>query len=494
MRGGPIIALLLCLPTAAAAAQGLAPGLREQLARSVVQVQARGCPAPDGGSERRVATGFAYGPAGHVVTAGHVVAGCTAITVYWEKYGGQTQSARLARVLARADLALLDAGPAPGEPLIAEPARPPVDAEVETLGYYLAVPTMSNKRLRITYGSARLADMLPPDTRRELQRSGAIDVNLDILRLDGSLLPGHSGAPVFDMAGRVVGIGSGGLKSGAASVSWAVPASHLAALLASNEQPVAGANASNLFATGAPEPPASSGSNGSVAAAAMQADCGSVRFVYTGVRSFQELTVGHDDLQSVNLLMTEFGLSRQQVAGFRYHTFQPVDGGAAVAIPDWATLRDSGEVCRALDPSGRMTVEFAGAVVGSAWEAQAVSTQFENAFVLRSGRVWAPSPDYSYIAPYDRGDGLTVNRKTAVGLTAQYVPSLAFETLLLHQPPRTGYATFTGVIGTYWDLNAQAFAYCETQPYVPECAPVVAQGQRLAQMIFGVLLSTAPRI
>ena len=120
--------------------------------------------------------------------------------------------------------------------------------------------------------------------------------------------------------------------------------------------------------------------------------------------------------------------------------------------------------------------------------------QFEDAFVYRSGRQWAPSPDYSYIGPYDRGDGLTVNRKTIVGFTQQLIPSLAFETLLLHQPLRANYATFTGVIGTYWDLNMEWVNYCENAPYDPNCQPVIADIHQAAQMIFGVLLSTAPRI
>lgn len=490
MRSAGLALLLLLLPLATFA-QGLPADLREQLARSVVQVQARGCPGPQA-AERRVATGFAYGPAGHVVTAAHVVAGCDAVTVYWEKHGGHTQSASVVRVLPRADLALLDVGETPAGSLQDEPNRPGVDAEVETLGYYLSAPTMSNKRLRVTYGSSRLADMVPPETRRELEQSGAIDVNLDILRLDGHLLPGHSGAPIFDMRGRVVGVGSGGLKSGAASVSWAVPASHLPALLASDERQATGQSIAGLFASAAPDAQGQEGQ--APAPEEYEFACGGVQFVYTGIRTFHELTVGHEDLESVEQLMDEFELTEEQVSGFLYHTFQPVDGGAAVAIPDWTSVHDTGQICRALDDTGRITVDFASMFVQSPAEAQYISIEFENAFIFRSGRQWAPSPDYSYIGAYDRGDGLTVNRKTIVGLSPQFVPSLAFETLLLHQPPRVNYATFTGVIGAYWDLNMEWVTYCESAPFDPNCQPIIADIHRAAQMIFGVLLSTAPRI
>jgi hypothetical protein len=489
------ILLGLILPTTLAA-QGLSPSLREELARSVVQVQGSGCPTPQG-TERRVATGFAYGPAGHVVTANHVVTGCQRITVYWEKHNGHTQQASVVRVLPKADLALLQVGQSLGTALTAQPQRPKVDAEVETLGYYLSVPTMSNKRLRVTYGSSRLADMVPKETRQALQQSGAIDVNLDILRLDGHLLPGHSGAPIFDLQGHVVGVGSGGLKSGAASVSWAVPASYLAALLTSQEQQGDSRTIANLFAYSAGE---SGGNTGGPTASpggspqSMQAMCGGVQFIYTGLRSFAELLVGHEDLGSVQKLMIDFELSEQEVSAFRYHTFQPVDGGAAVAIPDWMSIRDTGQVCRALNQTGRISIDFASQTVQSLQEAQLVSQQFENSFAYRSGRQWVPNVDYSYLVPYQRDDGLVVTRRTFEGLNSQFVPSIAFETLLLHQPPRTHTGTFTGVIGAYWDVNLQATTYCETQPQDPDCAPVIAEAQQAAQMIFGVLLSTAPRI
>jgi len=492
-----VLTILFCLILPATlAAQGLSPSLREELARSVVQVQGSGCPASQG-TERRVATGFAYGPAGHVVTANHVVTGCQRITVYWEKHNGHTQQASVVRVLPKADLALLQVGQSLGTALTAQPQRPKVDAEVETLGYYLSVPTMSNKRLRVTYGSSRLADMVPKETRQALQQSGAIDVNLDILRLDGHLLPSHSGAPIFDLQGHVVGVGSGGLKSGAASVSWAVPASYLSALLISQEQQGDSRTIANLFANSAAETAGNTGrqpSNAGGAPRSMQAICGGVQFIYTGVRSFAELLVGHEDLGSVQKLIATFNLTDQQISAFRYHTFQPLDGGAAVAIPDWTSVRDTGQVCRALNQTGRISIEFASQTVQSVQEGQWVSEQFETSFALRSGRQWGVSPDYSYIGPYQRRDGLIVNRRTYAGLNPQFIPSLAFETLLLHQPPRTNTVTFTGVIGAYWDLNVQWVTYCEAQPYDPNCAPFIAEAQQAAQMIFGVLLSTAPRI
>ena len=123
-----LLAALAGMPSLAEAAS-MSVQLREQVARSVVQVQARGCPGGD-----RVGSGFAFGPDQHVVTALHVISGCQRISVYWEKFGGATQQGTVARVLNGADLALLHVSGAPGQALPAERVRPMANAELEALG------------------------------------------------------------------------------------------------------------------------------------------------------------------------------------------------------------------------------------------------------------------------------------------------------------------------------------------------------------------------
>jgi hypothetical protein len=472
--------LFSILPSAAQTA-GMESQLRDQVARSVVQVQARGCPGND-----RVGSGFAYGPAQHVVTAWHVVAGCDRITIYWEKHGGATQQATVVRVLNHADLTLLHAVGAPGQALTEVTTRPQTNDELEALGYYLAVPTMDNKPLRVTFGSTRLRDMLPRNMRLELEQSSAIDLNLDIVRLDGHLLPGLSGAPIFDRKGRVVAIGSGGLKSGAASVSWAIPAVHLRSLLTSSDGQTSGNGSSSLFAT------AILSTDG---AASEVFQCGGVEFVYTGVRTFHELARGHEHLQSIQYLVNESGLTDDDLASFRYHTYQPIHGGGAVAIPEWAILeRTGGTSCQALSLNKRFSVDFAGQVVDSALEGDQVSIRFGDQYAARSQRFWEPFPNYSYIGPVEREDGMIANRATYVSVDAGGTVSVLVRTFLLHQPPNTARTTFTGIIGGHWDTSLQLAIFCEQNPLDVSCVSYRTAEKMSAQLMLGVFLATAPLI
>ena len=476
-----VTSALLTISLSVAQAAGMEAQLRERVARSVVQVQARGCPGDD-----RVGSGFAYGPAQHVVTAWHVVAGCNQITVYWEKHGGATQKAEVVRVLTRADLTLLHATGAPGQALVEVRTRPQANDELEALGYYLAVPSMDNKPLRVTFGSTRLRDMLPKDLRLELEKSKAIDLNLDIVRLDGHLLPGLSGAPIFDLNGHVVAIGSGGLKNGAASVSWAVPAAHLRDLLTSNDSQTTSNGSSSLFAATLVD------GDGAVSGTF---NCGGVQFVYTGVRTFHELTQGHEHLESIQYLVQEAELTDEDLASFRYHTYQPVNGGGAVAIPNWTALKHTGYAsCQALSDDNRFSVDFLGQAVSSLNETEEVSIRFGNEYAAWSQRAWQVFPEYSYIGPVERDDGMLANRATFVSEGPDGTASILVRTYLHHQPPNAAQATFTGIIGTYWNVDLQWLDFCEENPQDVRCMPFQAEEKMAAQFMLGVFLATAPLI
>ncbi|MGF1659456.1 MAG: serine protease [Rubrimonas sp.] len=472
------LALLVAVAPPPVRAEPLPAELRERLALSVAQIRARDCPDGD-----RSGTGFVYGAPGRIVTALHVVAGCRTLSAFFEKHGGRIAAAQVARVLTGPDLALLDAPEAPGAPLPRAATPPEVNAPLEALGYYLGVPSMDNKPLRVTFGATRLAQMLPDGLREELRRSGAVDLDLDVVRMDGHLLPGLSGAPILTLAGEVAAVGSGGLQSGAASVSFGVPAIHLDALMASTE-PLSAADRAvpGLFA--APLAP-----EGAQPGAAQALRCGGLDFAQVGVRNFFDLAESTDDPASFAYFLGETGLDAATLAGFRYVIWAPTEGGAALATPDWMPLRQgpTGDHCVAEAPGGGLRIELGGARVGDFEQAQAASVAFETAVVQRSGRgYWELAPLFSYLAPLERGDGLVANRKTAIGVDAAGGTALAFETLMTRGP------VFTGAAAIADRFDVFALSYCEEAPADPQCAPVAAHLPEIYQAFLGVFLSTFP--
>src|ERR1035441_6399066 len=69
----------------------------------------------------------------------------------------------------------------------------------------------------------RLGDLLPSSLARRLQTRNSPDINIEVLSIQGHLLPGHSGAPILNAKGQVIGIANGGLQTGEVEISWAVP-------------------------------------------------------------------------------------------------------------------------------------------------------------------------------------------------------------------------------------------------------------------------------
>ncbi len=68
-----------------------------------------------------------------------------------------------------------------------------------------------------------LVDLVPDALLRALnkRRSPALDIH--VLNINGNLLPGHSGAPILNGDGQVVGVGNGGIDLGRVGWGWAIP-------------------------------------------------------------------------------------------------------------------------------------------------------------------------------------------------------------------------------------------------------------------------------
>ena len=193
-------------------------------ARSVLSVTAKSANGTSRG------TGFIWSQSNHAVTALHVVAGARKITVYSE-HKKASAGAEVIAVVREADLALLklqkDLGLAP---VAASPANANSSDEYFIWGYPRDVATMQGDPIRFSMSLGQnptLKNIFKSASQFKniLGTQGYPSLEARILRISSTIQPGHSGAPIFDRSGRLVGIGDGGLREGIARINWAIPAS-----------------------------------------------------------------------------------------------------------------------------------------------------------------------------------------------------------------------------------------------------------------------------
>lgn len=439
----------------------------EVSARSVVQVIARQCGGPD-----RTGSGFVWLSSSTVVTANHVVAGCTNVRAFVQ--GSGEIGASVEHVLTGVDLAMLrlDAPAAP--PLRAATAAPQVDDTLQAIGYYFGVATRSNVALRVALGSSQLRDMLPDALRQELVRSRAIDIGTEVLRLGGSLEPGLSGAPLIDARGEVAGIGSGGLESGFVAISWAVRAQYLSQL---------------------PTAPQADAERGRIVSGLFEAPIegtrpdmirlGQYRFQQSRVRTLQEVMPTADDLRGLFQLATASGFDVERLTQIPYKVYVEPESGAAVAIPAELSLRTQGNELVAGTRDG-LSIRVTAVPVSNPYEIQAAALQFEQTFDPH-GLFWVPNPAFSYLTPLQRPDGLITNRKSGMGGDGLSVRGLTFETLMARSPLFVGIQiTNIGVDQATWN-RCQLLAQDD-----PSCRSVHRNYDIWAAAVLGAHLSTFP--
>jgi hypothetical protein len=467
-----IIGLILLIPLSAGtggAYNGPTAQVMQKAASSVVQIIARDCL-----DQNKTGSGFVWEDNSHVVTAFHVVGGCSKIVAYIQGRGEIV--GEIVRVLSRADLALVKLKvAAPVGPLKAAMAVPNINENLQVIGFYYGVPTLDSRTLTVTLGSSTLNDMLTDQARNSLQQASGIDLGIDILRLDGNLVPGLSGAPLINQQGEVVGIGSGGLENGLAGISWAVRAHYLDELAQAPAPTSAetSESASNLFS--APL----EGSSPS------QLPCGDFNFVRTKKRTLRELLNTTDDITGFMQLASTAQFDVKQLESIEYTVYSEQNSGASVAVPSGASLTSQQGECQVAFQDS-VFIRVGSRHVATPLDVQAASVDFEQKFDYR-GQTWFANPAFSYLQPTQRADGLIVRRKAAVGYSGQLIHGLAFETLLSKGD------IFVGVQATNSGIDPQTWSYC---PYQPADAPTCARYHQVynfwAATLLGVHLSTIP--
>lgn len=375
----------------------------EQVSKAVVLVQARKC---RGDTPERDGTGFAYGRSEDIVTAYHVVAGCSEITLWYEHASGQPfRKADISRVLKRNDLALLHTNQAPSSSFLTANLAYDKDEDFQALGYGDGSPSMGDLDLRISFGSDQLKTLLPTPNLQQIS-TALIDPSQQVVRFKSPLQPGMSGGPIFDKTGKVIAIVAGGLKSGAVPSSWGWPAGLLASLQTSQDLPDGQMRVSGtLFAF----------SHGdSKKDKKEMRTCGSLEFRKGASVAFMDAANSSDDIARLMTTIVASGVPKSEIDQFRFDTWVHDLSGATVVVPSGVNLEEIDGNCVAESDDGTFQEIVRAKLASTPLEVQMASVDFEKQVILSAAMPnlgWYPDNVLTQGIALTRPDGLVVNRK-----------------------------------------------------------------------------------
>jgi Trypsin-like peptidase domain len=464
-------ALLLGLPGPAGAGP---TEVFRRASESVVKIEA----------DNSAASGFLWGDKAHAVTSLHVVDGKRRITVHYVGPDGKivaSTAAVVERLLKESDLVLLRLQtPQSRNPLEINMTAPTVKQSLDALGFPLNIAGYSSTEVKVRFGGNQLRTILPPKVLRQI--TDYPSPSIEILNLEGNLVPGLSGAAIIDSEGRVVGIVDGGLEDGAIGISWGIPASHLPRLAKSTVTQVPGApRVAELFA------------------ADLQADVeptkslGNFNLTKLRSRTYQQLAATADDklgLAQLTLLFQMFDPN-----SFRYDVYQDRGSGATVVVPEGAQLSARGSFIVVSTGDRRMSMKIQVKGLVNPADVQPHALAFEQQLVGFGGNVVATvDPAWSYLGPITRF-GVTINRKAIYRNVFQggllQPDKYYFETLATNGRSLLGVAAVNDDNSV---LTANLEAACGQGLANPRCDELWRSRRVWAQMVLGVQFSSFPQL
>jgi hypothetical protein len=336
-----ILAFIL-LFSLAAAAQFDPSVTKKSLVRVVVSINEK---------ESNVCTGFVWKTPTQIITSLHAMNPTGTIKVLY--LNEAWRKAKIKKVLQKADLVLLEL--LPGEEPVPSGVMPltsfndqPIrfGTDIFAMGYNSGAQGSSSRTLKKGYVDPETLDNLIPKTdRAALARIGFPALDLHILYLEGSLLPGYSGSPVFDPNGKLVGIGDGGLEKGASNVSWIIPARYLAELeiSASASLPANFGELSQLFSAKSTVDSPVEEIEEFVYEPSLENvpfDAGNFEFYLTKNRSLVEMVETSDDPDNLLKFATEledFNVSLDY-ENLRFDIYEDINNGVVLAVPEGVGL------------------------------------------------------------------------------------------------------------------------------------------------------------
>lgn len=291
-----------------------------------------------------ICSGFIWKQGSWVVTSLHAMKPGGDIKVqYLDQHW---RNAKITRVNVDADLVLLQVdGPIPAGiiPLQEYGTRTlNFGEEIIALGYNSGSKGSSTRSMKKGYVDPEtLRYLVPESDRKTIEASGLPNIDLDIIYLDGSLLPGYSGSPVYDKNGKLIGIGNGGLEGGASNVSWVIPAKFLSQLENSSMTALP-ANFAQLTQHFSAEVEVSTYSTDpyqveqKFAEEYVYYDGGEFIFYYTKTRTLVEMYNSSYDPGNIDKIVNEFEANKLHVDYnvMSYDIYEDANNGIIVAIPE----------------------------------------------------------------------------------------------------------------------------------------------------------------
>jgi hypothetical protein len=413
------------------------------------------------------------------VTALHVVAGCRTIQVYTAKHTDRSiNDIRVTNADSKHDLALLRSPVDLGEAPLTLSTATAADEPLATTGYPYGArsPQSMSLEQRFVQGGT-LGDVLGNEDTNKITAAGWPALDERVLNLEGHLVPGLSGSPIFNSLGRVVGVADGGLQQGYVAISWATFASYVNALPKDPKDPAVPLEAGELlFAYDNVAP------NRHVT---VKCPAGAVVDL-VGSKTYLELQKETDDPQGLGVLTR--GL-QADISDEFFDVYQEQSSGAAFVLPHGLTLASEGDECVARD-QGSTTFHIRFDKFNSDTEGETTALAFQTR-VFGANPGWEIDPNFSYAVPKSRADGMLFFRRAYVHGALRSFNGAGFATfatlnkkivsVIAVDPDVTG-AVYTKAIGCIANGSSDG-----------DCAESVKTWRRWADAVHGVALATFPQ-
>ena len=179
------------------------------------------------GPKSRTQTGFRVRGRKGVITALHGIAGCATVKAQSKQGPILSNTLSASEIDIENDLVFLTsdelkAGSDDGLSLATNDSFTPLQS-VKVTGHPYGIASITTQLILRDPPVRPLRDLLTEDALSALSTRQSPAPNISVLSVQGAIVPGNSGAPVFNSNNEVVGVANGGLFGGTTDITWAIP-------------------------------------------------------------------------------------------------------------------------------------------------------------------------------------------------------------------------------------------------------------------------------